>query len=160
MTRTTGEPLSKTPLTKPRESVVCGTLRSVLPGYDEITAALDRNGQWWESFRRKTRVISQAEPFMPLKSFVAQAYTSTDPAELAILAVAYVRSLCQSHHILALVENLIIADFSLASTVRGLECLVLLAKTFTDIGHPRRAWLTWRKGLAIAQLMVCDSSCG
>ncbi|KAI8676245.1 Zn(2)-C6 fungal-type domain-containing protein [Fusarium sp. Ph1] len=132
---------------------ICGTLRSALPSYDEITATLSKNGSWWDSFRQKTRAISQNEPLEPLLSFAAHAYTSTSPAELAILAVAYARSLGQGHKIFTLVDTLIIGDFVLAATLDGMECLVLLAKTYTDIGQPRRAWFTWRKGLAIAQMM-------
>ncbi|RMJ15705.1 hypothetical protein BHE90_006281 [Fusarium euwallaceae] len=132
---------------------ICGTLRSALPSYDEITVTLTKNGSWWDSFRQKTRAISQSEPLEPLLSFAAHAYTSTSPAELAILAVAYARSLGQGHKIFTLVDSLIIGDFSLAASLDGMECLVLLAKTYTDIGQPRRAWFTWRKGLAIAQMM-------
>ena len=133
---------------------ICGTIRSALPSYDEITATLSKNGSWWDSFRQKTRAISQSEPLEPLLSFAAHAYTSTSPAELAILAVAYARSLGHGHRIFTLVDTLIIGDFVLAATLDGMECLVLLAKTYTDIGQPRRAWFTWRKGLAIAQMMV------
>lgn len=133
---------------------ICGTLRSALPSYDEITATLSKNGSWWDSFRQKTRAISQSEALEPLLSFAAHAYTSTSPAELAILAVAYARSLGQGHKIFTLVDTLIIGDFALAATLDGMECLVLLAKTYTDIGQPRRACFTWRKGLAIAQMMV------
>ncbi|KAJ4328898.1 hypothetical protein N0V84_000686 [Fusarium piperis] len=132
---------------------ICGSLRSVLPSYDQITATLARNGSWWDSFRQKTRAISQSQPLEPLLSFAAHAYTSTSPAELAILAVAYARSLGQGHKIFTLVDTLIIGDFALAATLDGMECLILLAKTYTDIGQPRRAWFTWRKGLAIAQMM-------
>lgn len=133
---------------------ICETLRSALPSYDEITATLSKNGSWWDSFRQKTRAISQNEPLEPLLAFAAHAYTSTSPAELAILAVAYARSLGQSHKLFNLVDSLIIGDFALAASLDGMECLVLLAKTYTDIGQPRRAWFTWRKGLAIAQMMV------
>ncbi|KAM5355050.1 hypothetical protein ACJ41O_001696 [Fusarium nematophilum] len=136
-----------------RKAKVCGTIRSALPKYDDITVTLIKNGAWWDSFRQKTRAISQAEPVEPLLSFAAHAYTSTSPAELAILAVAYARSLGRSHQLFSLVDSLIISDFSLAASLDGMECLILLAKTYTDIGQPRRAWFTWRKGLSIAQMM-------
>ena len=140
-----------------RKSKACESLRAALPSYDAITAVIVKNGAWWDSFRQKTRAISQAEPIEPLLSFAARAYTSTNPAELAILAIAYERSLGRSHNLLATVDNLIMADFTFVTTLEGMECLILIAKTYTDIGQPRRAWLIWRKGLAIAQLMVCLS---
>ncbi|KAF4466239.1 hypothetical protein FALBO_6908 [Fusarium albosuccineum] len=131
---------------------ICETLRSALPSYDQITATLTRNEAWWDSFRQKTHVMSQTESVEPLLSFAARAYTSTSSAELAILAVAYGRSLGHDHSLFSLVDSLIISDFVLGATLDGMECLILLAKTYTDIGQPRRAWFTWRKGLAIAQM--------
>ena len=105
----------------------------------------------------KTHTISQVPSSTPvdsLLSFTAQAYTSPDPAQLATLAVAYVRCLNRSHRLLATVEGLVMSDLRLVSTIAGMDCLVLLGKTYTDIGQPRRAWMIWRKGLAIAQMMV------
>ena len=159
---TASSPSSAPDLVRPaaRAADVCQALRSALPIYDDITATLLRNGGWWDSFRQKTRAISQAEPVEPLLSFAAHAYTSASPAEVAILAVAYARALGRSHRLFAVVDSLIISDFALAATLDGMECLILLAKTYTDIGQPRRAWLTWRKGLAIAQLMVCLAHIG
>lgn len=135
---------------------MCKELRSALPRYDEIVEALSQNGDWWESFRQKTRAISQAEPVEPLLSFAAHAYTSENPAVLGTLAIAYGRSLGRGNHLFALVDRLVLADFSLAATTYGMECLILLGKTYTDIGQPKRAWLTWHRGLANAQLMVCS----
>lgn len=136
---------------------VCHLLRSQLPSYDDIMTAILRNGQWWDSFWMKTHTISQvpnSTPVDSLLSFAAQAYTSPDPAQLATLAVAYVRCLNRSHRLLATVDGLIMSDLRLVSTIAGMDYLVLLGKTYTDIGQPRRAWLTWRKGLSISQMMV------
>lgn len=139
---------------------MCKELRSALPLYDEILGALSHNGDWWESFRQKTRAICQAEPVEPLLSFAAHAYTSDNPAVLGTLAIGYGRSLGRASHLFGLVERIVLADFAVAATVQGMECLILLGKTYTDIGQPKRAWLTWRRGLANAQLMVCLSSGG
>lgn len=134
---------------------ICETLRSALPGYDEIITTLASNDAWWESFRQKTRAISQTEPVEPLLTFATHAYTSSDPADVATLAVAFARASGRSHRLFAIVDSIVIANTSLTASLGGMECLILLAKTYTDIGQPRRAWLTWRRGLAIAQLMVC-----
>ena len=60
----------------------------------------------------------------------------------------------EQQHLFAAVESLVISDFAHAATLEGMECLILLAKSYTDIGQPRRAWFVWRKGIAIAQLTV------
>ncbi|EED16463.1 hypothetical protein TSTA_015490 [Talaromyces stipitatus ATCC 10500] len=137
---------------------VCENLRSALPSFDRVSSVFGENGSWWDSFRDKTRVISQAH-FEDIDTFSAKAYTSMKPAEVGTLAVAYARSLNQGFHpLMETVENLVLSDISYAATTDGMMCLILLGKTYTDIGHPRRAWLVWRRGITVAQLMVCVPS--
>lgn len=124
-----------------------------MPGFDAVMSALAEKGAWWNSFQQKTRAIAQ-NPIEHLSAFAARAYTSSSPAVVGTLACAYARSLGGRHDIYAMVEALVISDFAHVATQDGLECLVLLAKSYTDIGQPRRAWLAWRKGLSIAQMMV------
>lgn len=132
---------------------VCQALRSAMPSFDAMMSILRKNGVWWNSFRQKTHAISQT-PLEGLNVFASRAYTSNHPAILGTLVTAYARSLDQGSDLYELVGLLVISDFAYAATLEGMECLVLLAKSYTDIGQPRRAWLTWRQGLAIAQLMV------
>lgn len=114
------------------------------------------NGSWWDSFRDKTRIISQAHFLQHIDTFLAQAYTSMKPAEVGTLAIAYARSLSQGFHpLMETVENLVLSDISYVANTDGMMCLILLGKTYTDIGHPRRAWLVWRRGITVTQLMVC-----
>jgi hypothetical protein len=132
---------------------VCATLRSLLPGYDELVATMSKNGAWWRSFRQKTDVLSPTS-FETLATYAARTYTSSNPAELGILVAAYTRTVGQSHHLYGVVDSLVLSIFTYAATMEGMECLILLAKSYTDIGQPRRAWFMWRRGMAIAQLMV------
>ncbi|KAH6689856.1 hypothetical protein F5X68DRAFT_167459 [Plectosphaerella plurivora] len=139
-----------------KPSNLCGILRANLPSYDVVISALAKNGAWWDSFRQKTRVVTQAGLIEPILSFAAGAYTSPSPAKLGILVVAYGRSMGsdpEAHRLFRLVDDLVISSMAAGSSLNGMECLVLLAKTYTDIGQPRRAWLMWRKGLATAQLL-------
>lgn len=132
---------------------VCETLRSAMPSFDAMIAVLRTNGVWWNSFRQKTHAISQT-PIEGLNVFAARAYTSSHPAILDTLVTAYARCLDQGSDLYEMVGLLVTSDFTYAATPEGMECVILLAKSYTDIGQPRRAWLTWRQGLAIAQLMV------
>ncbi|KAI9781855.1 MAG: hypothetical protein M1839_005647 [Geoglossum umbratile] len=131
---------------------VCEALRSALPGYDAVMSTLSKNGAWWSSFRHKTHAISQA-PVEALATFAARSYTSNNPAELGILVAAYARSSTQNYHLYAIVDNLVISDSTYSATIEGMECLILLAKSYVDIGQPRRAWFMYRRGMAMAQLM-------
>ncbi|KAL8344210.1 hypothetical protein RB601_004644 [Gaeumannomyces tritici] len=159
---------------------MCRALRSAIPAYDEVLAALPTAGGgacWWRSFRLKMQTLDPAQalqpragggsedPLEPLESFAARAYTSVaSPALVGTLAVAYARSLqagssgsgrraMSAAKIYGDVENLVLSDMVYAATGEGLECLVLLAYCYMDAGMPRRAWFLWRKGLGIAQMM-------
>lgn len=136
-----------------RAKDVCTALRSALPNYDSIMTTLSEHGSWWESFRFKTHLNVQ-EPAEGLIAFAARTYTSDNPSLLGTLVTAYARCLNRYHQLYAIVESLVIAETEYVSTVEGLQCLILLAKSLTEVGHPRRSWLIWRKGMAIAQLLV------
>ncbi|KAK9233695.1 hypothetical protein V1525DRAFT_442603 [Lipomyces kononenkoae] len=144
---------SQAPLTVKKATSICSMLRAALPSYDSIISALSRNGSWWSSYRQKAYAVSQAPP-LTLEVFAKRAYTSHHPAELGALALAFARSSGRHYNLYALVDDMVISDFTLTTTIEGMECLILLAKLYTDVGHPKRAWLVWRKAVAAAQLMV------
>jgi hypothetical protein len=79
-----------------------------------------------------------------------------EPLNLGILVSAFGRSTEENHpsKYFNLVDSLIISDNDYVSTVKGMECIILQAKCYLDIGQPRRAWLTYRRGIAMTQLMV------
>jgi hypothetical protein len=116
-------------------------------------STLSENGAWWSSFHQKTRAICQSS-CESLAAFATHAYTSSVAAELGMLVTAYARSSNGNHHLFNLVENLIIPSSGSGLTIEGMECLLLLAKAYTDIGQPRQAWLMYRKGVAVAEMMV------
>ncbi|KAH6975669.1 hypothetical protein EDB80DRAFT_740459, partial [Ilyonectria destructans] len=143
---------STSQLSQDKAKRVCATLRSALPSYDSFMSTLSEYGSWWASFRFKTHLNSK-EPAEELAVFAARNYTSSNPALLGILAAAYARSLNRYHQLYVLIESLVVSDFEYASTIEGMHCLILLARSLTEIGQPRRSWLIWRRGMAIAQLM-------
>ncbi|KFX92085.1 hypothetical protein V490_05575 [Pseudogymnoascus sp. VKM F-3557] len=139
-------------LTESQTKSVCERLRSALPPYDTMMSTLSKNRTWWASFRQKTSAIYQA-PMVGILEFAAHTYTSNNPAKLGTLVTAYARTAEDAHHLYALVDTLVISEPAYLATTEGLECLILLAKCYTDIGQPQRAWLMWRRGMDIAQLM-------
>ncbi|KAK9326756.1 hypothetical protein V1520DRAFT_316116 [Lipomyces starkeyi] len=50
------------------------------------------------------------------------------------------------------VQHLVTCDEELVSSVEGLDCLILQCSYRSNAGNPRRAWLTLRKAMNIAQL--------
>ncbi|MCJ1387672.1 hypothetical protein MMC18_000515 [Xylographa bjoerkii] len=51
------------------------------------------------------------------------------------------------------VENLLAADEGLASTLDGLECMVLQIRFYVDEGKPRKAWLLGRRATGFAYFL-------
>lgn len=58
----------------------------------------------------------------------------------------------QDYYITA-VETLMASDDGLASTVEGLSTLIVLTKYYTNLGKPRKGWLTIRRALNFAQML-------
>ena len=54
---------------------------------------------------------------------------------------------------LKVVEELILSDDELVSTVDGIECLILRSKHSANDGRIRRSWIYYRRGLVFAQLL-------
>ncbi|RBR15721.1 hypothetical protein FVER53590_13387 [Fusarium verticillioides] len=90
-------------------SEACSKLRSLLPEYDVLLSTLSENGAWWSSFRHKVEVICHGS-YEDLAAFAARVYTSSDPAELGMLVVAYARSTGHSNHLYGLVDRLAVPD--------------------------------------------------
>ncbi|KAF5694702.1 hypothetical protein FDENT_830 [Fusarium denticulatum] len=131
---------------------VCSKLRSLLPEYDLLISTLSRKGAWWSSFRHKVEVICHGS-YEDLAAFAARAYTSSDPAELGMLVVAYARSTGHNNHLYGVVDRLAIPDSAHSYSAEAMELLLLLAKAYSDIGQPRQSWMMYRKGLAISEVM-------
>lgn len=134
---------------------ICERLRSCIPQYDQMISTLKSRGSWWCHFHRKIQPSARFKE--SLVAYAAQLYTSTSPIDLGILATAYARSTGQDQHLYSLVEQLVLSDTTYSHTLQGLECILLLAKSYTDIGQPRRSWCISRQGVNIAQLIVFDT---
>lgn len=136
-----------------KTKITCEKLRSSLPSYDTLMSIVERNGAWWSSFYQKIHTDSHTA-IKELKTFATQNYTSNNPVHIAILVVAFARSSGGNSHLYDLVDSLILSDRAYSATVDGLECLILLAKCYTDTGQPRKAWLLYHRGISNAQMMV------
>lgn len=134
---------------------ICEVLRAALPSYDCVVQTLTDNGAWWSSYRVKMRAFSGTAATESIESFAARTYVSISPGELGSLVVAFARSAVgESDDLYAMVESLVTSDQTYLATAEGMECLVLLAKTQTDVGKPKKAWILWRQAVTMAQFMV------
>ncbi|VUC24584.1 unnamed protein product [Clonostachys rosea] len=130
----------------------CSSLSQFMPEYPTLMSTLLVNGSWWSSFRQKTHVLTQST-CVDLQQFAADAYQSKVPAEIGMLLITYARSSGENQHLYRAVEKILFSDSNNAYSLGDLECLLLLAKAYSDIGSPRQAWHMYRKGIAISQEM-------
>ena len=54
---------------------------------------------------------------------------------------------------MSVVDQLIVADDEYAGSCDGLELIILVAKTYVNLGKPRKGWLLLRRGIALGQLI-------
>ena len=136
-----------------KKTQICETLRATLPPFDQMLDTLRHSGGWWLYWIEKT--FGGTKIAEPLVEYAARVYTSDTPEELGMLTAAYGRTVCEKHRrYLVAVEELVVSRYDFGVSILGLECLLLLAKCYLDVGQPKRAWLTYRRGLTFAQFMV------
>ena len=111
----------------------------------------NNNNELWETYRGKVCI----DPSESIVNFARRVYTSTDPVNLAELFTTYVLASSKNEHSYDLVEQLVIANPKYLKTLGGLRCLMLISKSYFDLGLPKKAWLLNRRGSAIMDLMVC-----
>lgn len=146
-------------------------LTSLLPSPTDLETLLDASADWWTIWRKMFPEICDPA-CKTLKESVSHSLRSESPAEVAKMLLCLAISIDQipqafdlSTLKLALpprelmeryintVDKLITSDDEIASTVDGIECLVLQAKYHINLGRPRRAWLLFRRATSFAQLI-------
>jgi len=127
-------------------------LLSALPSYKELMDTLRANEQWWTLLGRKCQGTRGGET---IEQFTNRVLARGTPCELGSLVICY--GICSEGDVidkcLYLIDRYIISDDEYMGTLEGLECSILQAKVYADIGSARRAWLTFRRAIGFAQLM-------
>jgi hypothetical protein len=133
-------------------------LMSMLPSYEELNRICNTNSLWWQTWRRKCSGTSDADE--TLSQFASKALASGNIGALGTVVLSI--GICTADEkdidrYLEAVDRWVLSDDEYAATLEGMECLILKAKWYADVGQPRRAWLAYRKGLMYTQLMVGDT---
>lgn len=148
----------ESPTASAKRERVKQALVAMLPAYDQLTKILNSNSEWWQIWRRKCSGTSG--PGQTLAQFAAQAITNGNIGAIGTVVLAV--GICSSaedndvERYIEAVDRWVLSDDEYAASLEGMECLILKAKWFADVGQPRRAWICYRKGLMYAQLMVCS----
>jgi len=147
-----GESLVQSPKTEKAKQA----LIAMLPPYDQLNKLLSTNSDWWHTWRRKCSGTSG--PNQTLPQFAAHALTTGNIGAIGTVLLSV--GICASDEsgdvdtYAEAVERWVLSDDEYAATLEGMECLILKAKWYADVGQPRRAWIAYRKGLMYCQLMV------
>ncbi|KAF2015727.1 hypothetical protein BU24DRAFT_422040 [Aaosphaeria arxii CBS 175.79] len=130
-------------------------LMAALPPFDKLNKVLNSNSEWWTTWRRKCSGTSSAEQTLPQFASQALAEGNIGAIGTVVLSVA----ICMADDggdidpYIEAIDRWVLSDDEYAATLEGMECLILKAKWYADVGQPRRAWLAYRKGIGYAQLM-------
>ncbi|ORY11218.1 hypothetical protein BCR34DRAFT_484560 [Clohesyomyces aquaticus] len=127
-------------------------LLAVLPPYDQLNKILNSNSEWWATWRRK---CSGTSGELTLPQFTAKALAEGNIGAIGtvVLSVGICSDEDSADRYIEAVDRYLLSDDEYAATLEGMECLILKAKWYADVGQPRRAWLAYRKGLMYTQLM-------
>ena len=147
-------------------------LLDLIPAQRGLHAILDSTTAWWDTWRLLFPEISVTKEQKTLKNHILWALEQKSPVHIARgltclgVCIRKIRSGADnsSFHLsrspkdtmdcyLSVVDQLIIADDEYAGSCDGLELIVLVAKTYINLGQPRKGWLLLRRGIALAQLI-------
>lgn len=129
-------------------------LLSLLPPFEKLQKIFERNGDWWATWRLKCSGTSLHGE--SLTEFAARALRQGNIGALGTVVLSLGICLAEDDDVekyIEAVDRYVLSEDEYAATIEGMECLILKSKWFADIGQPRRAWITYRKGLMYAQLM-------
>ncbi|KAF2141777.1 uncharacterized protein K452DRAFT_250611 [Aplosporella prunicola CBS 121167] len=136
---------------KSKEKRTRAILLDALPSNETLQRSIIIASEWW-GFWRTTMPGTAGN--MNLQQFAVKAITDGTPAQVALLllAVGVAGEMEDLSRYLALVHATIVSDDDYMTGIDGLECALLQAKCYAEIGQPRRGWLTVRRCLTFAQL--------
>ncbi|KAL9038675.1 MAG: hypothetical protein Q9214_005186 [Letrouitia sp. 1 TL-2023] len=158
---------------------VLSALRALIPNASDLGYILQSSQQSWRMWQGTQPGCSEIKlehlsdkQLQDIKGEVYQALLSDDVGlvakTLAVLAVSIQQlprefdfsrlSLPESpealqDHYVTSVETLLSSDDGLASTVNGLQCMIILTKFYVNVGKPRKSWLITRRAICIAQML-------
>ncbi|KAF2098525.1 hypothetical protein NA57DRAFT_39008, partial [Rhizodiscina lignyota] len=127
-----------------------------LPSWDELIKICRGNDAWWEMCKHKCSGI--VGNIQSLENFATACLTEKgNPSKLGCLILC-VGSCADDNgealdRALELVDRYITSDDDYLSTLEGLECCMLQAKCYSDIGQARRSWRIFRRALNNAEMM-------
>lgn len=149
--------MDRSPAAQAKLQETTRTLLGAFPPNDQLEKLLQDCERDWLFFRIKCPGTTGIK--MGMAEFAKYAFKLGHPASIAVilLFIGSVKERADIDRYLALVDRWVLSDEEYSCSLEGLECLIVSARIYADIGQPRRAWLSFRRGLMFAQLMVTSA---
>ena len=145
------------------------TLLSLFPSEKTQEAILNASDSWWSCWQGIFPQLFCHKPYSKIGQFVADLKGSGSvqkitKALLCLLVILQevshsVNTSCdltgaasERTHALSIINENVLNDDELAGTIDGIECMVLRSKYELNGGRIRKAWLTYRRGICLAQI--------
>ena len=146
------------------------TLLSFFPSQQRQEAILNGSYTWWAGWQNVFPRIYGLDSFSNIVQFVRDLIESCNAQKIAkallclliilqegpvSLNTSYdtLNAADQTRQALSIIDDMVLADDEVAATIDGVECMLLRCKFETNSGRIRRAWLTIRRGISLAQLL-------
>ncbi len=153
----------------PRIDYIRRALLSLFPSQQRQEAILNSSDNWWSHWQDLYPHVFDIRPFFKPVQFVADLRDSGSVQKItkALLFIFVIlqeaspsldtsydmtSAASKTSHGLSVIDEMVLGDDGLAGTIDGLECIVLRAKQELNNGRIRKAWLTMRRGISLAQL--------
>ncbi|KAK5988343.1 Transcription factor sdnS-like protein [Cladobotryum mycophilum] len=164
---------NSTPKRVPKLEKISRSLLTLMPSRQAIEVLDAESSAWINQLLQALPSFQQPNGFSLIKTMPFGSSSLSHPTVIARSLMCVVICLQQlpkgfdittlgplTHHVDELVESitstissLITSDDELIATPEGIECLFLQTIFFINSGKPRRAWLSNRRALAVAQIM-------
>ena len=159
-----------------KQSRIFMAVKALIPNDDELTHIIQLSLGCWQEWQNRFPDmlgprISQSEDdqITHIRLHIRQCLNSGDVGGtakiLVCMATCYqqhagrlspgqwslpIKPIVLQKRYMAFVESLLASDEGLASTIDGLECMVLQIRFYVDEGQPRKAWLVNRRATGLA----------
>ena len=146
-------------------------MSKLLPVPLVLKAVMETATHWWTTWKGLFPEISTLENTETMQSFVTWAFDQESPVIVAIGLLCVGLCVRQLHseslqasqlplppkllmdRYMTVIERLVIADSDYVSSQDGLQLMQLQAKTYVNLGQPRKGFLLFRRTISMAQVL-------
>jgi hypothetical protein len=135
-----------------KDQQACRLLLDAIPSPQSLKDGLLNNRYWWSDVPALGFDQATMDPRTKADLYASWILTSAPPTEVA-KSMHMILSLlpdATAAHILALIDDIIIADADYAATLTGLEVALMQCRWYLDLGDFAKSWTTVQRAVRLA----------